>query len=161
MKYRKPEKSDIAGLIRLSKEFSIESRWGHLIPVGQIYNIEEARENLFGSNIYECRVAKKKDKLIGYIAVKEHEKIYEASILVDSDYRKQGVGKNLTDNIFKSIPRDIEVEAWVADFNEASIKATPQMGFEFKKKIYETEYIPDKEFYVYIYSRYGDYKNQL
>ena len=154
--FRKPKKIDISGLIKLSKEYSLESRWGHLIPVGQIYHIEEAKQNLLGNKIYECRIAEKEGNMIGYIAVKNHKKCYEASILVDSDYRKQGIGKELTDIAFKNIPSDVEVEAWVADFNKTSLKATPKMGFEFKRKVFETNFITDKNFYIHIFSRSGD-----
>ena len=82
--------------------------------------------------------------------------MYEDSILIDSDNRGKGIGKRLTNEIFKMIPEEIVVEAWVADFNELSLEVTPKIGFNFKKKILEKEFIPGREFFVYIFTRAGE-----
>lgn len=155
MNIRKPKKDDVNGLINLSKKFANEYKWAKEIPIGKINNVKKAKEWLFGNNVFKVLVAEE-EFLIGYVGIKKHENGYEASILIDSNYRGKGIGKSLTNQIFKMIPEEIEVEAWVADFNKLSLKITPRMGFDYKKKFLEKEFIPGREFYVYIFTRPGD-----
>ena len=160
MEIRKPKKSDIEGLKRLSANFADEYEWGDKIPIGQIDTAKKAEERLFGDDIEEVLVAVDKERLIGYIAVNgyeyEGEKGYEASILIDKDYRGQGLGRIMTDKIFSKMPVEIEAEAWVADFNQASLKATPKMGFELEDKFLEDEFIPGRKYHVYVFTRSGE-----
>lgn len=128
MNIQKPNRDDVKGLINLSKKFANEYKWAKEIPIGKINNITKAKQWLFGNNIFKVLVAEE-ESLIGYIGIKEHENIYEASILVDPNYRGKWIGKTLTNEIFKMIPENIEVEAWIADFNKLSLKVTPKMGF--------------------------------
>ena len=158
MVIRKPEQRDINGLVRLSKKFANKSEWAQDVPIGKIGNYSEAEKWLFGENIYRCLIAEDRGVLIGYIGVKEYEEGYEASIIVDSKYQGQGVGRKLTNEIFKLIPQEIEVEAWVADFNEKSLTITPKLGFKLKEKFKESNFIPGKEFTVYVFTRKGESK---
>jgi len=159
MDIRKPNKDDVKGLINLSKKFANEYEWAKEIPIGKIIDIKEAKKWLFGNNVYKVLVAEE-EYIVGYVGIKEYEDSYEASILVDSDYRGEGIGKSLTNKIFKMIPEEIEVDAWVADFNKLSLKVTPRIGFDYKKKFLEKDFIPGREFYVYIFTRKGE-KNKL
>lgn len=155
---RVPKRNDINRLITLSKKFADEYDWAKKIPIGQIKNLNEAKEWLFGDKIFKVLVAEEKGFIIGYVGIKRYENGYEASILIDSDYRRTGIGKRLINEIFKLIPEEIEVEAWVADFNKLSLKVTPKMGFTFKKKLLDKELIPGREFYVHIFTRKGTKK---
>jgi L-amino acid N-acyltransferase YncA len=150
---RQPKESDIDKLINLSQEYAKENDWAGDIPIGKIDNKKKARERLFGENVYKALIAEDKGKLAGYIGVKKYDGGYEASILIQSDYRNIGLGKKLTDSIVELIPREIEVGAWVAEFNALSLKVTPKLGFEFEKKFIDTEHIPDKDFYVYVFKK--------
>ena len=158
MNIREPEQRDIKGLIRLSKKFAGESEWAKDVPIGNIDNYSEAEKWLFGENIYRGLIAEDRELLIGYIGIKEYEEGYEASIIVDSEFQEKGVGRKLTNEIFKLIPQEIEVEAWVADFNEKSLAITPKLGFKLKEKFKESNFIPGKEFIVYIFTRKGEGK---
>ena len=71
------------------------------------------------------------------------------------EFQGKGVGRKLTNEIFKLIPQEIEVEAWVADFNEKSLTITPKLGFKLKEKFKESNFIPGKEFTVYVFTRKG------
>ncbi len=153
---RRPQERDIKDLIELSQEFAKEHDWADQIPIGTIRDQDTARYWLFGENVFKVLVAEAEGSIIGYFGIKEFEDSYGASLLIDADYRGQGVGKKLTDEVFKLVPSDIEVEAWVADFNKISLKTTPKMGFAFKKMFFETEYIPGREFYVHIFTRRGE-----
>ena len=155
MNIRAAKQDDIKGLINLSGKFSREHEWAKQVPIGSIDNYAKAEEWLFGENIFKVLVAEDKGSLIGYLGVKKYQEGYEASILVDSKFRGQGIGKRLTDEVFKLIPREIEVEAWVADFNEESLKITPKLGFKFKNKFKEKNFIPGREFYVHVFTRQG------
>ena len=153
---RKPIERDIEGLIKLSNEFSNESDWGDKIPIGQINTQEIARKWLFGENIVKVLVTEITDEIVGYVCVRKYDEVYETSILINSNYRGKGIGKAMIDKLFSLISKDIEVEAWVADFNEVSLNVTPKLGFEFKKKLFEKDFIPGKEFYVHIFTRKGE-----
>ena len=153
---RKPEQEDIKGLINLSKKFSRQYKWAENIPVGRINTYCKAEDWLFGESIYRVLIACTKDKTIGYLGINEFKEGYEASILVDPEYQGQGVGRKLTDQVFKEIPEQVEVEAWVADFNKKSLDITPKLGFKLKRKFKEKNFIPDEEFTVYIFARRGD-----
>ena len=155
MNIRAAKQDDIKGLINLSGEFSRENEWAEHIPIGRIDSHAEAEEWLFGDKIFKVLVAEDRGSLIGYLGIKKFKEGYEASILVDSKFRGQGIGKKLTDEIFKLIPREIEVEAWVADFNKESLKITPKLGFEFKSRFKEKNFIPGREFYVHVFTRQG------
>jgi len=153
---RRPEQEDINGLIELSNKFRQEFEWAKDIPIGNIDNYSKAEQWLFGKNIYKSLIAEADGSVIGYIGVKEYKEGYEASIIVDSKYQSQGVGRKLTDRIFEEIPEEIEVEAWVADFNQKSLAITPKLGFKLKDKFKESNFIPGKEFTVYVYMRKGE-----
>ncbi len=158
MNIRKPSTDDINGLINLSRKYTKEHDWVKHIPIGQITNVSVAEDRLFGENVYQVLVAEENENLIGYIGIYKYDTCYGASILIDREYRGEGLGKRLTDELFKLIPEEIEVEAWVASFNKLSLKATPRMGFKLKERFLEKEFIPGREFYLHIFSRNGDKK---
>ena len=158
MVIRKPVQKDIDGLIELSNKFVQEFDWAEDIPIGNIDNYSKAEQWIFGENIYRSLIAEADGFVIGYIGVKKYKEGYEASIIVDSKYQGQGVGRKLTNEIFKLIPQEIEVEAWVADFNEKSLTITPKLGFKLKEKFKESNFIPGKEFTVYVFTRKGESK---
>jgi RimJ/RimL family protein N-acetyltransferase len=150
-----PQEKNIDELVELSGKFSLEHEWAGFIPIGNIKNRDDAAKRLFGENTVLALVAEDNSKLVGYIGIYKYDESYEASILIDDAYRKSGLGKRLCDEAFNKIPRNMEVEAWVGEFNSASINATPKMGFKLKRKFLETEFIPGREFMVYVFSRFG------
>ena len=160
VKFCSPRKSHISDLILLSQKLTNEYEWGNKIPIGRIDNEEKAKEKLFGDNAHQVVVAQKDDRMIGFIGIYRHEyddvKIYEASILIDKDNRQKGLGRRMCDEVFKLLSKDIEVVAFVADFNVHSINATPKMGFKLKEKFVEDEYEPCIGSTIYVFTRRGE-----
>jgi len=153
MLFRKPKKSDISYLIKLSKKFKQEYDWTDVVPIANIDSKEKAKKRLFADNIKHIVIAEENDKMVGYLAVKRYEvdgKVgHEASIIIHTDYRNQGLAKEMTEKLFQEIPADIEVEAWVLKDNIPSIKTVKSLGFEFDRN-----FAGDKR--VQIYTKEGE-----
>ncbi|HMA59989.1 MAG TPA: GNAT family N-acetyltransferase [Halanaerobiales bacterium] len=153
MLFRKPKKSDISYLIKLSKKFKQEYDWTDVVPIANIDSKEKAKKRLFADNIKHIVIAEENDKMVGYLAVKRYEVDgelgHEASIIIHTDYRNQGLAKKMTEKLFQEIPPDIEVEAWVLKDNIPSIKTVKSLGFEFDRN-----FAGDKR--VQIYTKGGE-----
>lgn len=137
MIFRKPLKKDINDLIQLSKKFKNEYEWTAKVPIANIETKNQAEDSLFDKNIKHILVAEENDEMIAYLAIKRYQvdnRIgHEASIIVHPDYRQQGLAKKMTEQLFKEIPKDIEVEAWVLKDNIPSIKTVKPLGFTFNR----------------------------
>jgi 8-oxo-dGTP pyrophosphatase MutT (NUDIX family)/L-amino acid N-acyltransferase YncA len=132
----KPREADIRGLIGLSAAFASEHDWCATIPIGQIRTQEQARQRLLGENVMSAVVAvDAQGEMAGYFGIYKYEEGYEASILIRPDFRRSGLGREMTDRAFSFLPRGLLVEAWVAEFNQASIAATPRLGFTMDRKL--------------------------
>jgi len=138
MLFRKPKKLDISYLIKLSQNFKKEYEWTDVVPIANIDSKKKAKKRLFSDKIKHIIIAEEKDRMVGYLAVKRYEVDgevgYEASIIIHTDYRNQGLAKAMTEKLFQEIPQNIEVEAWVLDDNIPSIKTVKSLGFEFDRK---------------------------
>ena len=151
MLFRKPKKRDISYLIKLSKNFKKEYEWTDLIPIANIDTKEKAKKRLFADNIKHIIIAEVNDKMVGYLAVKQYEVDgevgHEASIIIHTDYRNQGLAKKMTEKLFNEIPQEIDVEAWVLKDNIPSIKTVKALGFKFDRN-----FVGDKRVQIYIKS---------
>jgi|SRR6056297_1503425 len=149
MLFRKPKKSDISYLIKLSQKFKKEFDWTDLVPIANIDTKEKAKKRLFSDNIEHILIAEDNGKMVGYLAVKKYEVDgnigYEASIIIHTEYRNQGLAKKMTKKIFQEIPQDIEVEAWVLKNNVPSIETVKSLGFEFDRNFAE-----DRRVQIYV-----------
>ncbi len=156
MKICYPEPKNIPQLMELSKSFADETFWASHIPIGQMVDTETARDRLFGSEVVNVQIAEnEKGQLVGYVGVYSEivdgEMVYFASLLVAVEYRHKGVGKRLVEQVFQNLPAGIKVEAWVGDFNRASLEATPKMGFTLARTM--NLEIAGKEATIYIFER--------
>ncbi len=160
MKFVKPNNTHIKGLISLSKSFLKEFDWANSVPIGQIDTEEKARKKLFDKDVIAALLAEDNNNLVGFIGVYKYtynnEEGYEASILIDSNYRGIGLGKKLCDKVFEDVPNNIEVEAWVLDINKPSMKATPKMGFKLKKSLIIDDHEPLNGLKVNVFTRKGE-----
>lgn len=138
MLFRKPKKSDISYLIKLSQKFKNEYEWTDVVPIANIDSKKKAKKRLFADNIEHILIAEDNGKMVGYLAVKKFEVDgdigYEASIIIHTEYRNQGLAKEMTEKLFQEIPKNIEVEAWVLKDNIPSIRTVKSLGFEFDRK---------------------------
>lgn len=152
MIFRKPLKKDINDLIQLCKKFKNEYEWTAKVPIANIETKNQAEDSLFDKNIKHILVAEENDEMIAYLAIKRYQvdnRIgHEASIIVHPDYRQQGLAKKMTEQLFKEIPKDIEVEAWVLKDNIPSIKTVKPLGFTFNRN-----FSGDKRVQIYVKKR--------
>jgi L-amino acid N-acyltransferase YncA len=83
--------------------------------------------------------------MVGYLAVKKYEVEektgYEASIIIDSKFRTNGLAKKMTNKVFNNISKDKVVEAWVHQNNVPSLQTVKSLGFKFKKHFKEDRMI--------------------
>lgn len=145
MKFRKPILEDIETLKNISKNFKKEYGWAEDIPIANIDTDQKAKDRLFSDNLENILIAAEDDQMIGYLAVKkfevEEKTGYEASIIIDSEYRGKGLAKKMTEMVFSNISEDKEVEAWVHQDNIPSLKTVKSLGFKFKKHFKEDRMI--------------------
>ncbi|MGM0445184.1 MAG: N-acetyltransferase family protein [Bacillota bacterium] len=153
MKFRKPVLEDISELKNISAKFKDEYNWAEDIPIANIDTDQKAENRLFSNDLGSILIAEDNNKMVGYLAVKrfevEEETGYEASIIIDTDYRNMGLAKKMTKMVFEEILKDKEVEAWIHEDNIPSLKTVQSLGFKFKKYFEE-----DKK--IKIFTKYGN-----
>ena len=86
---------------------------------------------MFGSELL-CALVAETDagKVAGFVGIYQHPEALYLSILIDARHRRSGLGSVLVEAAFKRLPGELQVEAWVGEFNEASQAAMPRFGFE-------------------------------
>lgn len=131
-----PRPRHVEGLAQLSRAFAEESSWASTIPIGRITDQREAFSRLFGQKVIAVRIAETPSgSVVGYVGVYHHPEVDHVSILVRADYRRTGLGRQLMDEVFDSLPEGLEIEAWVGAFNEVSLQAMSGLGFESDRMI--------------------------
>lgn len=157
MKFRKPILEDINDLKKISVKFKDEYNWAEDIPIANIDTNQKAKERLFSNNLESILIAEDNNKMVGYMAVKRFEVDqktgYEASIIIDNDYRNMGLAKKMSEMVFHEISKNKEVEAWIHEDNIPSLKTVQSLGFKFKKHFEE-----DKK--IKIFTKYGNRKGE-
>ncbi len=152
MKFRKPILEDINQLKNISAKFKDEYDWASDIPIANIDTDQKGKERLFSNNLESILIAEDNNKMVGYLAVKRFEVDqktgYEASIIIDTDYRNMGLAKKMSKMVFQEISKNKEVEAWIHEDNIPSLKTVKSLGFKFKKY-----YKEDKK--IKIYTKHG------
>ena len=153
MKFRKPIKEDIETLKNISTNFKKQYDWAKEIPIANIDTDKKAKERLFSDDIENILIAAENNKMVGYLAVKKFivdEKIgYEASIIIDSKFRGNGLAKKMTNMVFNNISKDKVVEAWVHQNNVPSLQTVKSLGFKFVKHFKDDKMIR-------IFTKYGN-----
>lgn len=133
---RKGEKKDIAHALELVKELAVYEKAPNEVTV----TISEMEENGFGKNsIFEFFVAESENKIIG-IALYYYKYstwkgkcIFLEDIIVTEQYRKNGIGKKLFDEVVK-VAKEQKVKRleWqVLEWNEPAIKFYKKLNAHF------------------------------
>jgi len=131
-----PRPGHAEGLAYLSRQFVEEVPWAATIPIGQMTEAERASSRLFGHDVVAVRVAETpRGDVVGYAGVYRNPQALDLSVLVHRDHRRRGLGRHLVERVCQLLPDGTDVEAWVAAFNEASLRAMPGMGFVLDRTI--------------------------
>ena len=126
-----PKERHCEGLVQLSDRFAQEAEWAGEIPIGRISDRSIAYNLLFGPDLVCGLVAETESgQVAGYAGVYRHDEITYLSILIDKGHRRSGLGTKLIQTIFDRLPENLRVEAWVGEFNTASLAAMPRFGFD-------------------------------
>ena len=157
MRITEPCESHIFEFVKPSKSFKEENEWAHHVSIAQISSLGKAEERLFGTTTKKVLLAIDKDELVGYAGVNGYvdgeEEKYEFSILISKRYRGKGLARLLTDKLFKELEKGRKVYAFVADFNEPSLRAVPRLGFRELNSFLEKEFFNGVEAIVHVFVR--------
>ena len=108
---------------------------------------------MFSDDIENILIAAENNKMVGYLAVKkfvvDEKRGYEASIIIDSKFRGNGLAKKMINMVFNNISKDKVVEAWVHQNNVPSLQTVKSLGFKFVKHFKDDKMIR-------IFTKYGN-----
>ncbi len=110
-----------------------------ILKLDNSYNCDMYSEkqilDFFNINYYRVIVAKESDKIIGYICFSIiFEECNLIKIVVDKDYRKMGIGKNLVNEMMNTCKENnvSKIYLEVREDNISAISFYEKLGFEFE-----------------------------
>lgn len=110
-----------------------------ILKLDNSYNCDMYSEkqilDFFNINYYRVIVAKESDKIIGYICFSIiFEECNLIKIVVDKDYRKMGIGKNLVNEMINTCKENnvSKIYLEVREDNISAISFYEKLGFEFE-----------------------------
>lgn len=110
-----------------------------ILKLDNSYNCDKYSEkqilDFFNINYYRVIVAKESDKIIGYICFSIiFEECNLIKIVVDKDYRKMGIGKNLVNEMINTCKENnvSKIYLEVREDNISAISFYEKLGFEFE-----------------------------
>jgi GNAT superfamily N-acetyltransferase len=125
-----PEERHLTAVMALSEALAAEDERLGRIPVGMIRTAEQAWCKVYGPDVVAARVAENDDgQLAGLATVTRFEAGFELSVMVAARFRRRGLARQLVEAVLGPLPAGTTVEAWVAEWNRASLAALQALGF--------------------------------
>lgn len=139
---------------RLSNQVRDEAFWGEHVTIGSFTTPDKFKEFFNSERFVFGKAGFIRGKLVGASWINLWSD-WEASVLVDRDWRRAGVAAKLVSRLQSEIDADKLVEIWIMEVNQPSIKLCERLGFDKIQRKFIDDYEPLNGYYCWEFKMHG------
>lgn len=141
-------------LSRMSNQVRAEAFWGEFVTIGKFTTPEKFVEYFNSDKYVFGKVGVIRGKAVGASWINLWDQ-WEASVLVDNQWRRAGVAAKIVNRLRTEIPEDKPVQIWIMEANQPSIKLCERLKFDKLRRELITDYKPLNGHYCWEFKMFG------